>query len=98
MAFVITQSCVGVCDTGCVNVCPTDCIAGPVPVETLREHDPEQRKRRFSGVQMFIDPAECIDCGACVAECPVDAIRADVELPAQSEDAQRNARFFADRR
>jgi ferredoxin len=28
-----------------------------------------------------IDPEECIDCGACVAECPVQAIYADQELP-----------------
>ena len=23
---------------------------------------------------LFIDPEECIDCGACVPECPVEAI------------------------
>lgn len=98
MAFVITQSCLGVCDTGCVDVCPTECIAGPVPTETLRKYDHAERKRRFPGVQMFIDPAECIDCGACVPECPVDAIAADVELPADSDDARRNAEFFLEGR
>lgn len=29
---------------------------------------------------MSIDPSECIDCGVCVPECPVDAIFADVDL------------------
>ena len=26
---------------------------------------------------MYIDPVECIDCGACVPECPVQAIFED---------------------
>ncbi len=94
MAFVITRSCEGVCDTACVDVCPCDCIVGPVPLTELRRHDPAERKRRFAGVQMFIDPDECVDCGACVPECPVDAIAADVDLPAGSDEAGRNAQFF----
>ncbi len=30
---------------------------------------------------MAIDPVECIDCGLCVSECPVDAIVYDDDLP-----------------
>tara|TARA_B100001964_G_C14243884_1_gene606447 strand:- start:1798 stop:1947 length:150 start_codon:yes stop_codon:yes gene_type:complete len=30
---------------------------------------------------MFIHPDECIDCGACEPECPVDAIFTEDELP-----------------
>jgi len=30
---------------------------------------------------MFIHPEECIDCGACEPECPVDAIFTEEELP-----------------
>lgn len=30
---------------------------------------------------LVIDPAECIDCALCVAECPVDAIFRDLDLP-----------------
>jgi formate hydrogenlyase subunit 6/NADH:ubiquinone oxidoreductase subunit I len=30
---------------------------------------------------MYINPAECIDCEACVEACPVDAIFAADELP-----------------
>ncbi len=30
--------------------------------------------------QLVIDPDECIDCSACVAECPVEAIFAEDEL------------------
>lgn len=47
---------------------------------------------------MFIDPAECVDCGACVAECPEDAVRSDRELPATDPDVLRNAAFFAQRK
>jgi ferredoxin len=34
------------------------------------------------GEMMVIHPDECIDCGVCVAECPVDAIAPDYEVPA----------------
>ena len=35
---------------------------------------------------LVIDPDECIDCAACVPECPADAIFADDELPADQRD------------
>ncbi|MDP3710486.1 MAG: 4Fe-4S binding protein [bacterium] len=31
--------------------------------------------------QLFIHPEECIDCGACEPECPVEAIFAEEEVP-----------------
>ena len=31
--------------------------------------------------QLFIDPEVCIDCGACVSACPVEAIYADSNVP-----------------
>ncbi|RCS54255.1 ferredoxin [Bremerella cremea] len=34
---------------------------------------------------LFIDPELCIDCEACVPECPVDAIYPDHALPAELE-------------
>lgn len=40
-----------------------------------------------TGTQLVIDPDECIDCSACVAECPVEAIYAEDELFAEDEDA-----------
>lgn len=30
---------------------------------------------------LFIDPDECIDCGACIAECPVEAIFYEDNVP-----------------
>jgi ferredoxin len=76
-------------------VCPCDCILGPVPLAQLREVPAAERGSRFPGVQMFVDPDECIDCGACVSEYPVDAIYADSDVPEQHrDDIERNARFF----
>lgn len=34
---------------------------------------------------LVIDPEECIDCTLCVPECPVDAIYADDDVPADQE-------------
>jgi Fe-S-cluster-containing hydrogenase component 2 len=35
---------------------------------------------------LLINPEECIDCGACVPECPVDAIFEASAVPAQWRD------------
>ena len=36
----------------------------------------------YEGENMLvIHPDECIDCAACVAECPVEAIFADTDVP-----------------
>ena len=32
---------------------------------------------------LYIDPEDCIDCEACVPECPVEAIFAEANVPAQ---------------
>ena len=48
----------------------TDCVA-VCPVECFHGDDK----------MLYIDPDECIDCGACVPECPVEAIYDETELP-----------------
>jgi len=58
----------------CINCKYTNC-ASVCPVEAFREGP------NF----LVIDPDECIDCDACVSECPVDAIFADDEVPAEME-------------
>ena len=46
---------------------------------------------------LYINPNECIECGACEPECPVTAIFHDSGLPAEWEDyAALNARWFTD--
>jgi NAD-dependent dihydropyrimidine dehydrogenase PreA subunit len=44
---------------------------------------------------LFIDPVECIDCGACVPACPVSAIFAQDDLPENwASFTEKNAKHF----
>ena len=46
---------------------------------------------------LFIDPALCIDCGACQPVCPVNAIFIESEVPPdQVEFTEINRRYFDD--
>ncbi|MDN4521116.1 FAD-dependent oxidoreductase [Mycolicibacterium austroafricanum] len=82
MTYVITQSCCK--DASCVAVCPVDCI-GPIGAPG-GSTDSEM---------LYIDPAACIDCGACVQECPVGAIYHQDEVPpGQQRFVDINARYF----
>jgi ferredoxin len=58
----------------CINCKYTNCAA-VCPVDAFREGP------NF----LVIDPDECIDCDACVSECPVEAIFPDDEVPAEWE-------------
>jgi len=47
--------------------------------------------------QMYIDPDLCIDCGACLPVCPVDAIYEDEEEAIEEEGihiVNKNYNFF----
>ncbi|AIJ21278.1 ferredoxin [Amycolatopsis methanolica] len=46
--------------------------------------------------KLYINPVECIDCGACEAVCPVAAItlEGDTDDPARLRLGEDNARFF----
>jgi len=45
--------------------------------------------------KLYINPRECIDCGACEPVCPVEAISQDRRVPPdQTEFVADNARFF----
>ena len=82
MAFVITQPCIGTTDQACVEVCPVDCI-----------HFEEGKDR-----MLYIDPDECIDCGACEPACPVSAIFAEDDLPDDQEAFREiNAQWYQDK-
>ena len=94
MTYIITDPCVGTCDTACTEVCPVDCIHGPDDPEGAGEEakDPDFDA---TGKQLYINPEECIDCGACEPECPVEAIYADDALPEEFEHfIEINANFF----
>ena len=82
MTYVITEPCIDVLDVSCVSVCPVDCI-----------HYEEGVDRK-----LYIDPDECIDCGACEPECPVNAIFPEESVPAEwAGFAKVDADWFHDR-
>ena len=59
----------------CIKCKYTDCV-DICPVDCFHE-----------GPNMLvIDPEECIDCTLCVAECPVEAIFAEDDVPAEQRE------------
>ena len=68
MSFIIGKKCEGVCDTACVEVCPVDCINGPISVTGRGEEVENMIEEEKKGLQLYIDPTECINCGACLYE------------------------------
>jgi NAD-dependent dihydropyrimidine dehydrogenase PreA subunit len=84
MTYVITQPCIGVKDASCVDVCPVDCI-----------HPSSNEPGYEEAQQLFINPDECIDCGACEPACPVTAIYEESAVPEEWKSFIKiNADFF----
>ena len=84
MAFIITSPCIGTKDTACVDVCPVDCI-----------HPTKDEPEFESSEMLYIDPEECIDCGACEPACPVEAIFEEDAVPDDQKDyIQKNADWY----
>ena len=65
MPHVITSLCLR--DGGCQTVCPVECIVPGKPTDQWPSY--------------YIDRDTCIDCGACVPECPWSAIFPEDEVP-----------------
>jgi ferredoxin len=74
MSFIIGKACISCIDASCVNVCPVDCIHGPIKTDDSATDAFNLTDEEKEGKQLYIHPEECINCGACVQECPVDAI------------------------
>jgi NAD-dependent dihydropyrimidine dehydrogenase PreA subunit len=81
MTFVITSPCVGTQDRSCVEACPVDCIHFEAGVDAM----------------LYINPIDCIDCGACVPACPVTAIFPEAEVvAAEQKFININSLWFED--
>jgi ferredoxin len=73
----------------CVGVKDASCVE-VCPVDCIHSDD--------AATMYYIDPDECIDCGACVDPCPVDAIFPEDEVPEQWRDFIKiNADYFKNR-
>jgi len=82
MAYVITDTCTK--DELCVEACPVDCI-----------HPKKDEAAFEQASQMYVNPVECIDCGACIPVCPTNSVFVLEELPPEkAEFAARNAAYF----
>ncbi len=79
MTHVITSLCLR--DNGCESVCPVECIQPGAPAEQWPT--------------FYIDASTCIDCGACVPECPVSAIFPADDVPADWKNyTEMNADWY----
>ncbi|MDP6793022.1 MAG: ferredoxin family protein, partial [Anaerolineales bacterium] len=67
MTHIITSLCLR--DSSCVEVCPVECIVPGQPIGDWPWY--------------YIDPDVCIDCGACIPECPFEAIFEETAVPTQ---------------
>jgi ferredoxin len=73
-------------DTACVTVCPVDCF-----------YQPKQPSDDLPN-QLYISVDECIDCGACLPECPWEAIFEGGDVPELfADDTPLNARCDPER-
>jgi len=81
MTYIIGEPCIDTKDTACVDVCPVDCIHPRKDEETFE-----------SDKMLYIDPEECIDCGACEPACPVAAI-APEDAPIEGVSEEEWARW-----
>jgi ferredoxin len=70
----------------CIGVKDGSCV-DVCPVDCIHATDDD--------TMFFIDPDECIDCGACEPECPVTAIFAEDATPEKwTNYIQINADYF----
>jgi ferredoxin len=69
----------------CIKCRYTDCVE-VCPVDCFYEGEN----------MLVINPDECIDCGVCEPECPIEAIKADEELiPGDEKWVEINERYSA---
>ncbi len=87
MTYVVTRPCIGTKDRSCVEVCPVDCF---YDVKKKKFNDSYDVPAGGDGDgddgddsvgMLVIHPDECINCGACETECPVEAIYEDSGVP-----------------
>jgi ferredoxin len=70
----------------CIGVKDTACVR-VCPVDCIHGADGDQ--------MLYIEPDECIDCGACAPECPVSAIFPAEDVPEQWRSfIELNAAYF----
>jgi NAD-dependent dihydropyrimidine dehydrogenase PreA subunit len=70
----------------CIDVMDRSCVE-ECPVDCIYE----------GARKLYINPMECIDCGACEPVCPVEAISQDRRVPEEDKAfVENNRTFFAE--
>ena len=83
MAYVITNTCTK--DNHCIDSCPVNCI-----------HPTPDEPGYAEAEQLYVNPGECIDCGACIPVCPTTSIYVLEELPGDlAEFIDKNSAYYA---
>jgi NAD-dependent dihydropyrimidine dehydrogenase PreA subunit len=80
MTYVVAEPCIGTKDRSCVEVCPVDCFFNHKDAQLNQQIGKAPSKDGDFGM-LVIHPDECIHCGACEPECPVEAIFEDDAVP-----------------
>jgi NAD-dependent dihydropyrimidine dehydrogenase PreA subunit len=76
-----------------------DCIHGPIDIDGAgAEVEGLRAEGKLEGLQLFINPDECIECDACVPACPPDAVYEDeytcIDYEGNDESVKKNYEFF----
>lgn len=69
----------------CVDIKDRSCVK-ECPVDCIYEGDR----------MLYINPVECVDCGACEAVCPSKAVFYDLDLPADKKSFEAAAAEWVD--
>ena len=92
MTYIVTKPCLGTKDRSCVEVCPVDCFYNITKKKYNETYGVAVDDGSFGEDgdekvgMLMIHPDECINCGACETECPVEAIFEDSAVPAEYND------------
>ena len=82
MAYAIIDSCTK--DEHCIETCPVNCI-----------HPTKEEADFATAPQLYVNPIDCIDCGACIPVCPTGSIFALDDMPAEHQAfVGKNAAYF----
>ena len=82
MAYLIIDTCTK--DEHCIDTCPVNCI-----------HPTKDEADFETAPQLYVNPVECIDCGACLPVCPTGSIYTTEDVPGEYKQfIEKNAAHF----
>ena len=96
MAYVVTEPCIGNKCRTCREVCPADAFYDNND-KALNDKVGRPPAKEGDYGMLFINPNDCLHCGACESECPNEAIFDDGSVPAEfAEYKELAAKIVAD--